>query len=106
MTIRDGDWRLIDWEPVSGRTVWALFDGEKTVIRTDYPVDNLIQANTEARNATSAGWSGDWHRIASVPLNIYHDQLAEAERQDDQAYVSRWLNSSDNRAWRTKEGTV
>ena len=106
MTIRDGDWRLLSWDPVTGRTVWSLSTGDRTVIRTDYPVDGLIRSNTDARNAAQPGWKGDWHRVASVPLNIYHEQLAEAERQGDDAHVRRWLNNSDNRAWRTKEGSV
>lgn len=105
--IKDGDWTLFDWDPVSGRSVWHMFDGEKTVIRTDYPVDSVMSENTTIRNEAGKAWSGDWHRIASVPLNIAHDHnLIKAHSDGDEAYTRRWLNSSDNRAWRTKEGTV
>lgn len=104
--IRDGNWTLIDWDPASGRTVWHMFDGEKTVIRTDYPVEATIAENKAIRTEAGSAWKGDWHRVASVPLNIFHDQLAEAEKQGDHKFVSRWLNDGDNRAWRTKEGTV
>lgn len=106
MTIKDGDWTLMEWDAVTGRSVWVMFDGEKTVVRTDYPVAQTIAENGALRNLASPGWAGDWHRVASVPLNIFHEQLAEAERQGDDKYVSRWLNDSDNRAWRTKEGRV
>lgn len=104
--IRDGDWTLIDWDPTTGRTVWHMFDGAKTVVRTDYPVAATVAQNELIRKEAGKAWTGDWHHIASVPLNIYHDQIAEADRQGDSKFLSRWLNDSDNRAWRTKEGHV
>ena len=107
MTIRDGDWELIDWDAASGRSVWAMFDGEKTIIRTDYPVAQAIEHNTLHRNSASSGWKGDWHRVASVPLNLAHGGgLVEAMNQHDDKFISRFLNDSDNAAWRTKEGRV
>ncbi|KAB0573384.1 hypothetical protein [Brucella pituitosa] len=107
MTIRDGDWTLIDYDFASGRSVWSIFDGEKTIIRTDYPVAQAIEQNTLFRNAAPSDWKGDWHRIASVPLNLAHEGgLVEAANQHDDKFISRFLNDSDNRAWRTKEGIV
>lgn len=105
--IRDGGWTLFDYDPQSGRTVWLRDNGDGTMTaRTDYPHDATIRSNAEFRNSLDPGWKGDWHRVASIPLNIFHDQLAEASRQDDQKYLSKWLNNSDNRAWRTKHGNV
>ena len=107
MIIRDGDWRLYDYNPQLKRQVWVRTnpDGSHT-FRTDYEVDPTIEANTAMRNVLDPGWKGDWHKVASIPLNIFHDQLAEASRQNDQKYLSKWLNDSDNSAWRTKEGRV
>lgn len=106
MTIKDGDFTLMEFDAKLGRSVWVKFDGEKTVVRTDYLVDDTIARNAELRNEAGSGWQGDWHRIASVPLNVYYDQLHAAEQQGDDKYVSRWLNDGDNRAWRTKGGQV
>jgi hypothetical protein len=107
MAIRDGDWQLYEWDPVSGRSVWCLEDGDKTHFRVDYPAEATLSANTEARNAAAQTWKGDWHRIASVPLNIAHDSgLVEAQSQQDGKFLSKWLNDPDNRGWRTKEGKV
>lgn len=109
MTIRDGDWELIDYDAATGRSVWSHFDGEKTTIRTDYPVQATIAENTAVRNAAQKAWKGDYHLIASIPLNLLHDDnigLLKAQTQGDDKYVSRWLNDSSNSAWRTKEGTV
>lgn len=109
MTIKDGDWTLHDYDVVTGRSVWIMFDGQQTHVRTDYPVAATMAQNEAIRNAASTAWAGDWHRVASVPLNVLHDEklgLLKAHEQGDDTYVSRWLNDSDNRAWRTKEGSV
>lgn len=109
MTIRDENgFELVDFDHASGRSVWMYFDGEKTVYRTDYPVSNLIDVNAEQRSIARSDWQGDYHQIASIPLNILFDEktgLGKAQQEGD-AYFSKWLNDSDNRAWRCKEGRV
>lgn len=107
--IRDGDWTLFDFDPVTERAVWQMFDGEKVVFRVDTPVHKAIEQNTIARNNASTGWKGDYHRVASVPMQLLYDEnlgLNKAILQGDDQYLSRWLNDSDNSAWRTKEGRV
>lgn len=106
MAIRDGDWELFDYDFRTGKSTWRLFDGEKTHFRTDYPVTATIDGNAQERAEAGNAWKGDYHRIASIPLNIFFDQLVEANLQHDDKFISRWLNDSDNRAWRTKEGRV
>lgn len=107
MIVRDGEWTLFDSDIKLGRFTWVRTnpDGSQTY-RTDYRVDPVIDHNTAARNMASAGWKGEWHRVASVPLNVFHDQLAEASRQDDKRFLSKWLNDGDNAKFRTKEGRV
>lgn len=105
--IRDGDWILFDSDIKLGRHVWVRYNPDgSTTYRTDYEVQPTIDANTAHRNMVSDGWKGDYHKVASIPLNVYWDQLAEASRQDDQKYISKWLNDSDHSAWRTKRGVV
>lgn len=107
MTIRDGDYTLVDYDYASGRSVWSLFDGEKTVYRIDYPVAQTLEQNAIARSSTPSGWKGDWHRVASIPLNMVHDSgLSEAISGKDDKFVSKLLNDSDYRGFRTKEGVV
>lgn len=107
MIIRDGNWELFDYDFQTGRSVWRYFDGEKTTFRTDYPVNATVAQNAAVRNEAQAAWGGDWHRIASVPLNLVHDSgLADAFSQQDDKFISKFLNDGDNRAWRTKEGRV
>lgn len=107
MMIRDGDWVLFDYDPKLKRQVWYLQNPDgSTTWRTDYEVDPTIEANKAQRNMAQSGWAGDYHQIASIPLNVYYDQLAEASKQQDDKYLSKWLNDGSNRAWRTKEGRV
>lgn len=105
--IFDGDWALLDHDAATGRTVWVRDNGDGTMTaRTDYPHDALLSENAAFRNALDPGWKGDWHRVASIPLNIFHDQLGEAARQNDDKYISKWLNDADHFGFRTKEGKV
>lgn len=108
MPIQDANgFTLVDHDPATGRTVWSYFDGEKDIYRIDYPVEQTIKENAEARASAPSNWKGEYHRIASIPLNIVHDSgFSEAITQQDDKWLSNWLNSSDNRAWRTKEGKV
>lgn len=109
MTIKDGDWTLMEWDRYSGRSVWSMYDGEKTIFRVDYPIDATLAENKAMRNAADKAWKGDYHLIASIPLNMLYDEktgLIEAAKQQDDRYLSKWLNDGDNRAFRTKEGTV
>lgn len=108
-TVRDGQWELFEYDPATGRTVWKMYDGEKVIFRIDTPVQSTLDENLIARNAAPDGWKGDYHRIASVPMQLLYDEnlgLNTAIQQGDDKYVSRWLNDADNRAFRTKEGRV
>lgn len=105
--IYDGDWYLVEHDEKLGRTVWGLTNPDgSTTLRTDYRVDPTIEINKAQKNLARNDWKGDYHQVASIPLNVYWDQLAEASRQGDDKFISRWLNDGDNAAWRTKEGRV
>eukprot|EP01030_Chromulinospumella_sphaerica_P024339 gene24339-24414_t len=74
----------------SGRSVWHLFDGEKDVYRVDYPVDGVISENQQVRNEAGRAWSGDWHRVASIPLNVAHDSgLVQAHSEGNDAFLGQ-----------------
>lgn len=107
MRVTDGDWVLYDYDFQTGRQVWRLENPDgSTTFRTDYPVQDTIDVNKAQRNLARNDWKGDYHHVASIPLNVFYDQIAEAHSHGDDKYVSRWLNDSDNRAWRTKDGRV
>jgi hypothetical protein len=107
MRIKDGDWFLVDHDFQMKRTVWARQNPDgSTTYRTDYHVDDTLEANKTMRNSVDSGWKGDWHKVASIPLGVYYDKLHQASLQDDKAFINRFLNDPDNRAFRTKDGRL
>ena len=78
---RDGDWFLVDHDFQLGRTVWGRDNGDgTTTYRTDYRVDPTIEINKAQKNLCENNWRGDYHQIASVPLNVFYDKLATSDR--------------------------
>lgn len=105
--IRDGDWTLHSSDIKRGKYTWRRVNGDGTeTFRTDVVVDRIAELNAQHRNLAEKGWKGDYHMVASVPVNIFWDQLAEATRQGDEKYLSKWMNDSDNGAWRTRYGRI
>jgi len=110
MVIRDGDWELDHELSIPNvRYVWKRWDGQTLHIRKDYPVDNIIQANAVERNASQGRRFGEMTKVASIPVGLLYDEklgLNEAFRQQDDKYLRRFLNDSDNQAFRTREGHI
>ena len=96
MILRDGNWTLFDYDIKTGRQVWRTTneDGSET-FRTDYPVQEILDENHDMRMASAGERYGDWRKIASVPLNLHFDQLAEAQSQRDDVFIDRWLREHD-----------
>lgn len=107
MTIKDGDFELLKWDAATGVSTWVRHNPDgSTTIRTDQPVSQIIEANTEDLNNSIGKRWGDGQRTASVPLEVYNQFLAEAKKQGDKAFIKRWLNDSDNAKFRTFGGRV
>ena len=100
-------WRLWDWDPATGRSIWTCQQDGQTIFRVDYPIDGVVRANAEMRAETAGQRHGEWEKIASMPLNLFHSSgYAEASQQGDRKWMKRFLNDPDNRAWRTKDSKV
>ena len=96
MRIQDGAWTLFDYNVKSGRQVWKRTNPDGSVTyRTDYHVKEVLTQNAEARVDSIGQRYGDWRRIASIPLNLYFDQLAAAQSQRDSRYIDGWLSEND-----------
>lgn len=109
MQIKDGEWLLVSYDHATGKSTWRKEEpnGGYT-LRSDQPVDSLIEQNKLVRN-TQGKLGGDWVKVASIPANIVWDSnlgLIDAFNAEDNKYISRFLNDSDNRAWRTSEHSV
>lgn len=100
-------WVLFDHDALTGREIYMMLDGDKTHFRIDFPADTLVEMNKEAVKLTEGVRFGDWNRVASVPLNVLEKTgLDVAVRSHDNRFLSKWLNDSDNRAFRTSRGRV
>ena len=104
--IKDGNWELMEHDPKTGRMVWMLRQDDKTIFRTDYPVNAIIDENQRRFNASLNKRYGDGQVVASIPLNVYNEKLAEAQSQGDDDYISKFLNDRDNSKLRTFHGKL
>lgn len=106
--IRDGDWRLMSYDHDTGVRSWMLDLGDgRIVVKTETPVDELLDHNKEQFNASQGQRFGDGKIVASIPLDIYHASgLATAVHESDHKFVSRFLNDSDHSRFRTFRGRI
>lgn len=106
------DWQLVDFDLHIGRAVYARrvedHDRQGWEIKTEYYADPTLEANKIELNNQAAGWRGDYHKIASLSPGVAYGDgyIAQALKEGDDKAMSKWLNDSDNSAWRTKAGTV
>lgn len=99
--------RLFDYDPLTGITRWFHFDEAEDAfyIETEQDTQALVDQNRREANEASSGWSGDWHKVASIPLTIYMDLVKKGIVYDQEA-LKKWLNDPNNAYFRTKHGTV
>lgn len=103
------DWRCIAHNPASGVSTWVKEEPDGLLVQERQDISVLLDQNRAERNIASSGWKGDYHSIARIPLAMMHEKgsaLAQAVAEQDSAWVSRFLNDSDNSNLRTKEGRV
>ena len=107
--------RIFDEDPQAGLTrLWHYDDDTDTaVIETRQDVGDLVETNKKIHNefdGERARWPGDWHRVASIPLNIYCDLKQKGailpNGDVNQKEMKKWLNDRDNRFFRTRPGRI
>lgn len=100
--------RLFNTDEEQGITRYFHFDDEtgQATIQTQQDVTAIIEENKQeyAQVDERARW-GEWSRVASIPMSIYFQLKAEG-KLDDQEYMKKWLNDSDNQYFRTRAGKV
>ena len=101
--------KLFDINTETGtRKMWH-YDAEKdeATIETIIDATQIVSDNKERFNSfdEKANWKGDMHHVASIPMALYYQLKAEGKLEDE-AYMKRWLNDPDNRAFRTRPGEV
>lgn len=92
---------------IGQKQYWHDHDDGSVTVETVQTVDGVAEANKQNFNQFDerAGWKGDMHKVASIPMSIFYD-LKRKGILDDPAAMKRWLNDPDNRVFRTRPGTV
>jgi hypothetical protein len=98
--------RLLNDDALTGVKTYYNYDADKdeAIISKEQDVTGIIEANKAEFNAAPERW-GEWTKVGSIPLSVYY----ELERQgilNDQKAMAKWLNDPDNRAFRTRPGTI
>ena len=79
---------------------------DKIVIEQCQDVTAIIESNRRQLNMVDKHAKyGEWSKVASIPLNIYYD-LKQKGILDNPKRMKKWLNSPDNRYFRTRGGQV
>jgi hypothetical protein len=100
--------RFLSGDDLTERSAWYIDQGDgKAKILTVEPFEEFQQVNADLRDLSSGKkWDDGLALAARVPMHIWQRQLAEAICQEDNRYISRWLNDPDHAHFRTKEGKV
>lgn len=70
-------------------------------------VDPLLDINAERRAVNAGKKWGDGDLVAAIPASLFwHGDFAKAHADDDQEWMKRFLNDSDNAKLRTREGKL
>lgn len=98
--------RLIALDPLTGTACYVDYneaDDSFTIVNEVDP-RQIIERNKRLYNDAPARF-GDLADISSMP-ELLRWQLVQEGIWDDPKARARWLNDSDNRAWRTRPGRV
>lgn len=82
-------------------------DKDEAIIENIVDATGVVEDNKAEFNAVDerAGWKGDMHKVASIPMSLYYDLKAKGITEDP-ARMKAWLNDPDNRFFRTRPGRV
>jgi hypothetical protein len=99
--------KLLSYDPAARVRRNFIYDedSDKITIHTEQDVTDITETNRAIANEDTGRFNDGWHRVASIPLNVYYDLLREGILDDDKA-MSKWLNDPDNRYFRTKNGII
>lgn len=99
--------RIIHHEADTGITQYFHGDDQGNIaIQTVQNVNDIIENNKTQFNATEkhTRW-GEGQKIASIPLSIFYAPWFQEIRRDEKK-LRAFLNDPNNRAFRTRQGTV
>jgi hypothetical protein len=103
---RLGEWQQLDYDPVTQKGTWVYEDENMILVRTVAPDDQLTDENKASFNESADKRWGDGKVVASIDLPTYYNKIVPAKQNGDDAWIKRFLNDPDNRAYRTFKGKI
>lgn len=94
---------------------WLDYDNGELTIVTQQDASDLIEQNKREMSHSEGHWRGDIHKVGSIPLTVYYDLIKRGlvsadgnviDHDEVQREMTRFLNDSDNRLFRTKHGVI
>jgi hypothetical protein len=100
-----GKWLPWSFDPVTRKRVsFCEQENGKILWHTETVVEELVEANKEAFNDSEGKRWGDGKVVAKIDMPTYYNKILPAKQAGDDAWVKRFLNDPDNRAYRTFKG--
>ncbi len=100
--------KIFKKDPETQTETWHHYDPDtdKVTLEVRQVVDHIAESNEAERNSYSSfDKFGEMRKVASIPLNVYYD-LKRKGIIDDPAEFKKWLNSSENKIFRTFPKTI
>lgn len=66
----------------------------------------ILESNRQRFNDSHGQRFGDGKVVASIPLNVFYRDFASRLKEGDTDFMRWWLNSEQNRPYRTFRGKV
>jgi hypothetical protein len=101
--------RLFSHDPISKITTWWNDNDEndEIILHKEQDITELLEGNKleyDTYSGPSHKW-GDWAQVARLPITLYNE-LRQSGKLFDKAYMTRMLNSTEWRMYRTRPGRV
>lgn len=98
--------RILSQNPETGTTTYFHSTPEAIHIEKVQDVTSIVEDAKNVFNSIDerARW-GELTHVASIPMSIFYDLKAKGIVDDEKA-MKKWLNSPENRYFRTRPGVV
>lgn len=100
--------KVFDHDILTRQTVnWHTDSDGNVVIESVQDVAPVVELSRAEFNSFDerTPWKGDFHKVGSIPIVVWDDLVRRGIANDDAA-LRRWLDDSDNRAFRTRPGRL
>lgn len=101
-----GQWVEVASDPLTKKTTYVYEDENVVVFNTVTDVEELVEENKASFNGSEGKRWGDGKVVARIDLPTYYNKIVPAKQNGDDAWIKRFLNDGDNRAYRTFKGKI